>query len=47
MDRDLLEDLNACGSEALAALEAGRLADCRTKIQAMLDVIREYRAASR
>jgi hypothetical protein len=37
----LLEDINACGSEALTALEENRLADVRTNIQALLDAVRE------
>jgi len=37
----LLEDLNACGSEALTALEENRLADVRTNLRALLDAIRE------
>ena len=39
--RVLLEDINACGSEALTALQDGRLSDVRTDIQALLDIVRE------
>ena len=37
----LLEDINACGSDALTALEAGNLAFVRTNVQALLDLTRE------
>lgn len=37
----LLEDVNACASEALTALEENRLADVRTNINALLDAVRE------
>lgn len=37
----LLEDLNACASDALDALRANRLDDVGMNIKAMLDVIRE------
>lgn len=39
--RAFLEDLNACGSDALEHLAHHRLADVRTNIQAILDNVRE------
>ncbi len=45
MDRSalltLLEDLNACGSEALDTLRENRLGDVRQNIQALLDAVRD------
>ena len=43
-DTDLslfLQDLNACGSEALTALQSGDLDACGRDIKALLDSIRE------
>ncbi len=37
----LLNDINACASDALDALREGRLADVRTQISAILDAVRE------
>jgi hypothetical protein len=41
----MAEDINACASDALDALTEGRYADCRTQIQAILDLVREVLAA--
>jgi len=38
---DLLNDLNACGSDALEQLDAGDIRAARTSIKALLDAIRE------
>jgi len=37
----LVQDINACASDALDALREGRLADVRTQIQAILDAVGE------
>jgi hypothetical protein len=38
---EMLEDLNAMASEALTALDENRLADVRTQLKSILDMIRE------
>ena len=37
----LVQDINACASDALDALREGRLADVRTQLQAILDAVGE------
>lgn len=37
----LLEDVNACGSDALDALAENRLSDVRTNLTALLDAVRQ------
>ena len=41
VDSEMLEDINAMASEALTALDENRLADVRTQLKAILDVVRE------
>jgi len=38
---EMLEDINAMASEALTDLEENRLADVRTQLRAILDMVRE------
>lgn len=39
-DRTMIDDIHACASDALAALEAGNPAGARTELQALLDTTR-------
>jgi len=39
----LVQDINACASDALDALREGRLADVRTQLQAILDAVGDLR----